>query len=161
MAIKLSRRGWNNVIIIAVILFIAVVQFPELIRQRQAPVEQAESDTSLQSLLPEPAQITKLYLPHHTFTLQESLWVAEPAINVSPKVVVDNWQSISGTVVGDEMMAQLKSQLGTPRTVEIWLQSLEEPVRVTVYQLPQFWLLQSWQGAWLAISVEESYLFPL
>ncbi|WP_299017051.1 hypothetical protein [uncultured Photobacterium sp.] len=161
MGIKLSRRGWNNVIIIAVILFIALVQFPDLIRERLKPESTPVSPSASQSLLPEQAVITRLYLPGHTLIQQGSLWIAEPATEKSPQIIVENWQSIAGTVVDEAMMTQLKPQLGTPRTVEIWLQSVEEPVRVTVYQLPQFWLLKGWQGVWLAISVDESYLFPL
>lgn len=156
---KLSRRGWNNVIIVAVVIFIAMIQLPDLIKARLDPMSSSQSP-ALQSLLPEQVTISRLVLPDHVLISQDDQWIAESGIKESPQAIVEHWQSIAGTLVDDEMMAQLKPQLGVPRTVEIWLQSAEEPVRVTVYQLPQFWLLRSWQGVWLAISVEESYLFP-
>lgn len=159
MGIKLSRRGWNNVIIIAVVLFIAVIQFPDLIRARFEPDGVAPSP-AMQSLLPEQAAVSRLVLPQNVLTLQGSQWVAEPQIEGAPQKIVEHWQAITGTVVDEVMIAQLKPQLSAPRTVEVWLQSAEEPIRVTVYQLPQFWLLRSWQGVWLAITVDESYLFP-
>ncbi|MGF1713506.1 hypothetical protein [Photobacterium chitinilyticum] len=162
MGIKLSRRGWNNVIIIAVVLFIAVIQFPDLIRERFA-TDDIHSSSNVQFLLPEQAVVSRLVLPQHVFTpqdLQGGSWTAEPQIEGAPQTFVEHWQSLAGTIVDDGMISQLKPQLSSPRTVEVWLQSADEPVRVTVYQLPQFWLLRSWQGTWLAISVDESYLFP-
>lgn len=159
MGIKLSRRGWNNVIIIAVVLFIAVIQFPDLIRARLEPDGVAPSP-AMQSLLPEQAAVSRLVLPQNVLTLQGRQWIAEPQIEGAPQKIVEHWQSIAGTVVDEAMIAKLKPQLSAPRTVEVWLHSAEEPIRVTVYQLPQFWLLRSWQGVWLAITVDESYLFP-
>ncbi|MGF1868591.1 hypothetical protein [Photobacterium indicum] len=162
---RLSRRGWNNVIIIAVVIFIAMMQLPDLIKARLASSDIASSDEVaspiLHSLLPAKATISQLVLPHHQIMKKEGIWVSEPSINTEPQVWIEHWESIAGTPVNDDMMVQLKSQLTSPRTVEIWLQSAEEPIRVTVYQQPQFWLLKSWQGSWIAISVEEAYLFPL
>ncbi|MEH6533517.1 MAG: hypothetical protein V7735_19525 [Photobacterium frigidiphilum] len=156
---RLSRRGWNNVIIVAVVIFIAMIQLPDLIKARLASSD--EASPILHSLLPAKATISQLVLPHHQIMKKEGIWVSVPSINTEPQVWVDHWQSIAGTPVNDDMMVKLKSQLTSPRTVEIWLQSAEEPIRVTVYQQPQFWLLKSWQGSWIAISVEEAYLFPL
>lgn len=158
MGIKLSRRGWNNVIIVAVVIFIAMVQIPELMKARHDATP--SSSPAVQPLLPEQSVISRLVLPRYELALQGSQWQATPAMEGSAQSLVEHWQSIAGTIVDEQMMAKLKPQLGAPRTVEVWLQSAQEPVRVTVYQLPQFWLLRSWQGAWLAVSVEESYLFP-
>ncbi len=56
----------------------------------------------------------------------------------------------------------LASQLTTPHTIEVWYQaSAEEPQRITYYQLPEFWLLKNWNDQWLAVSIEESYLFQV
>ena len=159
MSRKLSRRGWNNVIIVAVVLFIAVIQIPELIKARHGPAPSPASP-GMQALLPEQAVISRLVLPRHELELQGGEWIATPGMAADPQAIVKHWQSISGTAVDEPMMVKLKPQLGGPRTVEVWLESAQEPVRVTVYQLPQFWLLRSWQGTWLAVSVEESYLFP-
>lgn len=161
---KLSRRGWNNVIIVVVVGFIAIVQLPELIKERLSGVSSSSTTSSsspdLQRLLPEQAVISRLVLPQYQIILQDGQWGATPPMQSNVLAVVQRWQRIAGTAVDKDTMAQLKPQLTTPRTVEIWLAMAEEPIRVTVYQLPQFWLLQGWQGRWLAISVDDAYLFP-
>lgn len=160
---KLSRRGWNNVIIAAVVGFIAMVQLPELIKERFSNASSSSSTTpsaALRRLLPEQAVITQLVLPDYQLMLQGGQWAAEPSMQSDLPAVVNRWQAIAGTAVDNETITQLKPQLAAPRTVEIWLTMTEEPVRVTVYYLPQFWLLQGWEGRWLAISVDETYLFP-
>ncbi|MEJ2764478.1 hypothetical protein VV869_11035 [Photobacterium sp. MCCC 1A19761] len=159
MGVRLSRRGWNNVIIIGVILFIAVIQFPDLLRNRQAANE-AAGTPALALLLPESAEINRLVLPAHELLREESgAWRSQPPLPDAAQVVA-HWQALAGTPVEDALMAQLKPQLTAPRTAEIWLASAQEPIRVTCYQLPQFWLLRNWQGQWLAVTVDEAYLFP-
>lgn len=158
---RLSRRGWNNVIIIGVVCFIAVIQLPELVKSRfasqDAPVA---SGSALTRLLPEGAKPVRMVLPDTALSHQTLGWQAVPATSLPAHTLVAHWQTLAGTPVDDAMMAQLKPQLTTPRTVEIWLAAHEEPIRVTVYALPQFWLLSNWQGDWLALSVDEAYLFP-
>lgn len=159
MGVRLSRRGWNNVIIIAVVVLIAVIQFPELLRQRQT--QEAGSDAAVASLLPASAEVTRLVLPTHALSQAATgEWESEPPM-ADARQLVAHWQALSGTRVDEAVMTQLKPQLGKPRTVEIWLASVQEPVRVTCYQLPQFWLLRSWQGHWLAVTADEAYLFPV
>ena len=160
---RLTRRGWNNVIIIAVVCFIAVVQLPELVKQRfsgepsEASAQQVSGTTAL---LPEASTIAQLHLPYTSIDQKETGWLASPRIAVPADQLVARWQTLSGTAVSEEMVGKLKPTLPPPSSVEIWLSSQEEPVRVTVYQQPQFWLMQNWQGNWLAVSVEEAYLFP-
>lgn len=48
---RLSRRGWNNVIIIAVICFIAVVQLPELVKQRFGHEGETQAQPDMTALL--------------------------------------------------------------------------------------------------------------
>lgn len=158
---KLSRKGWNNIIIIGVLLFLAMIQLPELIQQRMmqaTPAEQASA--GLVRLLPADGSIEKLVLPNIIFSRHQQDWLSEPVIAGDPSAIVANWQDVAGTKIDSETLAQLNDKLASPRSVEVWLDNHEEPYRLTVYQLPQFWLLQNWQGEWLAITVEASYLFP-
>ncbi|MGF1724505.1 hypothetical protein [Photobacterium nomapromontoriensis] len=158
---RLSRRGWNNVIIIGVVCFIAVIQLPELVKNRFASQDApAASDAALTRLLPEGAKPVRMVLPEAELSRQSLGWQAVPALSVPAHTLIGHWQTLAGTPVSHDMMTKLKPQLTTPRTVEIWLADHEEPVRVTVYALPQFWLLNNWQGDWFALSVDEAYLFP-
>lgn len=158
---RLSRRGWNNVIIIGVVCFIAVIRLPELLQQRFATNQPEPMVASgLTRLLPEDTPMTRLSLPQVALRQSELGWLAEPPVSLPAATLAAHWQRLEGTPVNRDMMAQLQPTLQAPRTAEIWLASHEEPVRVTIYQLPQFWLLQNWQGEWLAVSVDEAYLFP-
>ncbi|MBC7001874.1 hypothetical protein BIZ37_04845 [Photobacterium sp. BZF1] len=157
---RLSRRGWNNVIIIAVICFIAVVQLPELVKQRFGHEGETQAQSDMTALLPTQAEIDQLHLPLTSVNREDGSWLAHPRVALPAEQLISHWQSLAGTAVSDEMVGKLKPTLPPPSSVEIWLAGREEPVRVTVYQQPQFWLLKNWQGEWLAISVEEAYLFP-
>ncbi|WP_330961388.1 hypothetical protein [Photobacterium sp. 53610] len=159
---KLTRRGWNNLVIIGVLLFVAIIQLPELLRQRMIPEPSVTTqDTAgLVRLLPSESRIEKLVLPDVIFSQQAGVWQSEPAISDDPAVIVSHWSGIAGTKVDADTYARLSDKLTVPRSVEVWLTDQAEPYRLTVYQLPQFWLLQNWAGEWLAITVEPGYLFP-
>ncbi|PSW11820.1 hypothetical protein C9J01_14960 [Photobacterium rosenbergii] len=157
---RLSRRGWNNVIIIAVICFIAVVQLPELVKHRFGHEGETQVQPDMTALLPTQAEIDQLHLPLTSVNREDGSWQASPRVALPADQLISHWQSLAGTAVSNEMVGKLKPTLPPPSSVEIWLAGWEEPVRVTVYQQPQFWLLKNWQGEWLAISVEEAYLFP-
>jgi hypothetical protein len=45
-------------------------------------------------------------------------------------------------------------------TIEVWYQEVEEPQRITAYPLEQFWLLNTYDGLWVAVSFEGSELLP-
>ncbi|WP_249199152.1 hypothetical protein [Photobacterium sp. GJ3] len=104
--------------------------------------------------------MTRLALPNVAFTQSAGQWQAEPVMNGDPAVLVSHWAELAGTQVDSGTFNQLSEQLTAPRSVEVWLADHEEPYRLTVYQLPQFWLLQNWQGDWLAVTVAPDYLFP-
>ncbi|MGR5064573.1 hypothetical protein [Photobacterium sp. DNB22_13_2] len=157
---RLSRRGWNNVMIIAVICFIAVVQLPEIVKQRFGQESSSLESSEMAMLLPFESTIEQLHLPHTSLKREEAGWFARPRVALPADQLISHWQALVGTAISNEMVGKLKPNLPPPSSVEIWLAGQEEPVRVTVYQQPQFWLLQNWQGEWLAVSVEEAYLFP-
>ncbi|OAN16997.1 hypothetical protein A3K86_08670 [Photobacterium jeanii] len=159
---KLSRRGWNNVIIFAVLMFIAAIQLPPLIKEKFGTTVKATVDEAplLVRLLPSDANITQLILPARHYQREGEHWLLD-GIASGDTAPIMHWRELTGTPVEPEVMAKLKPQLTQPTSVEIWLATQAEPVRVTVYQLPQFWLLQNWQAQWLAVSVEPSYLFPV
>ncbi|MGF1680918.1 hypothetical protein [Photobacterium minamisatsumaniensis] len=161
---RLSRRGWNNVIIIGVVCFIAIIQLPELLKARisgSEPSVDTVYDANLTRLLPIDVEVVKLQLPTVTLERQLSGWVAEPAIGVDIPELVSHWRTLAGTPVTAEMMEQLAPQLILPLKIDVWLEQQSEPAQVTIYQLPKFWLLQNWQGEWLAVSVDKAYLFPV
>ena len=159
---RLSRRGWNNVIIFAVIAFIAMIQLPEWVKNRATSSSSSAADTStaLIRLLPLDAQPERVVFPQTTLTHSALGWQAAPLVALPAHTLLSHWLTLEGTLVSVDIMQQLTPQLSAPRHVEFELAGQQSTVSVTVYQLPQFWLLQNGQGEWLAVSVAEAYLFP-
>ncbi|WP_299685854.1 hypothetical protein [uncultured Vibrio sp.] len=80
--------------------------------------------------------------------------------DTSAKKLSQRWKELVGTEVDAQTYTDLTPRLNTPHTIEVWYQDQEEPQRITYYRLPEFWLLKNWNDQWLAVSIEESYLFP-
>ena len=157
---RLTRRGWNNVIIIGVLAFIAVIQLPGLIRARlTTPVASVPSPAVI-PLFAQDRMIQRLLLPKMAFQHLVAGWESNPSITLDIATVVARWQALVGTEVSEQQLVSLKSQLNTPRTVEAWLVGYSQPQRITAYQLPHFWLFNNGAGQWLAVTVDADFLFP-
>ena len=157
---RLTRRGWNNVIIIGVLAFIAVIQLPGLIRARlTTPVASVPSPAVI-PLFAQDRMIQRLLLPKMAFQHLVAGWESNPSITLDIATVVARWQALVGTEVSEQQLVSLKSQLKTPRTVEAWLVGYSQPQRMTAYQLPHFWLFNNGAGQWLAVTVDADFLFP-
>ena len=105
---RLSRRGWNNVIIIAVICFIAVVQLPELVKQRFGHEGETQAQPDMTALLPTQAEIDQLHLPLTSVNREDGSWLAHPRVALPADQLISHWQSLAGTAVSDEMVGKLK-----------------------------------------------------
>ncbi|PSV97290.1 hypothetical protein [Photobacterium iliopiscarium] len=157
---RLTRRGWNNVIIIGVLAFIAAIQLPGLIRARlTTPVASVPSPAVI-PLFAQDRMIQRLLLPKMAFQHLVAGWESNPSITLDIATVVARWQALVGTEVSEQQLVSLKSQLKTPRTVEAWLVGYSQPQRITAYQLPHFWLFNNGAGQWLAVTVDADFLFP-
>lgn len=157
---RLTRRGWNNVIIIGVLAFIAVIQLPGLIRARlTTPVASVPSPAVI-PLFAQDRIIQRLLLPKMAFQHSVTGWESNPSITLDIATFIARWQTLAGTEVSEQQLVSLKSQLKTPRTVEAWLVGYSQPQRITAYQLPHFWLFNNGTGQWLAVTVDADFLFP-
>ena len=157
---RLTRRGWNNVIIIGVLAFIAVIQLPGLIRARlTTPVASVPSPAVI-PLFAQDRMIQRLLLPKMAFQHSVAGWESNPSITLDIATFIARWQTLAGTEVSEQQLVSLKSQLKTPRTVEAWLVGYSQPQRITAYQLPHFWLFNNGTGQWLAVTVDADFLFP-
>lgn len=151
---------------LSVIAFIGVLNLPTLIKAYLIEPEPEQQVSSPYPYLLNPrAELQALYFAKWSLVLEGDQWGYQlkgsaPEQNISAQERVQRWQQLVGTKVDSQTYTDLASQLSTPRTIEVWYQDQEEPQRVTYYQLPEFWLLKNWNGQWLAVSIEESYLFP-
>lgn len=156
---RLTRRGWNNVIIIGVLAFIAVIQLPELIRARFTTTEMNTSSVVI-PLFAQNRIIQRLVLPTMTFQQSAMGWKSQPVVTFDIAAVIARWQTLKGTKISQQQLSVLKKQLLLPHTVEAWFVGLSQPQRITAYQLSHFWLLNTGTGEWLAVTVAGDFLFP-
>ena len=146
-----SRRKYNNMLIIFVLLFIGVLQAPQLIKTYLLePKQQVETVTGVQPLFEGVNAIQKMHFADYDLASDTSKTDSQ---------LIKRWFTLEGTVLNEESVKVLKTKLPAPSTVEVWLENQEEPQRVTIYQAPNFWMMQNWQGEWIAVSAEEGYLF--
>lgn len=151
------RRRWNNILIIGVVAFMLILNLPSIIKTYLITPAQ---ESQYPSLLQPGHDIKAIYFSKWSLDKNQGQWRLEPMMAVDADELVQRWQDLAGTEVGDESYQKLLPQLSSPQTIEIWYEDLEEPQRITFYQTPNFWLLKNWQDKWIAVSVEESYLFP-
>ena len=138
-------------LIIFVLLFIGVLQAPQLIKTYLLePEQQVETITGVQPLFEGTNAIKKMHFADYDLTSDTS---------ETDSQLIERGFTLEGTVLNEESVKVLKTKLPAPSTVEVWLENQEEPQRVTIYQAPNFWMMQNWQGEWIAVSVEAGYLF--
>ena len=151
---------------LSVIAFIGVLNLPTLIKAYLIEPEPEQQVSSPYPYLLNPrAKLQALYFAKWSLVLEDGQWGYQlkgsaSEQNISAQERAQRWQQLVGTEVDSQTYTDLASQLSTPHTIEVWYQDQEEPQRVTYYQLPEFWLLKNWNDQWLAVSIEESYLFP-
>ncbi|WP_070968113.1 hypothetical protein [Vibrio sonorensis] len=150
------RRRWNNILILAVIAFMAVLNLPTIIQSYliEEPVN------PYPTLLSPNLELQALHTNHWSLEKNQGRWRLSVPSATSPEDLASRWQVLVGTEVDATTFEQLRPNLGSPESLEIWYKDVEEPQRTTLYQTDKFWLLDNWQGNWIAISVEKDYLFP-
>ncbi|HFG2098274.1 TPA: hypothetical protein ACGF4L_002506 [Vibrio cholerae] len=150
------RRRWNNILILSVIAFIAVINLPTVIKSYLLPYPASQ----FPSLLRTDATLQALHFPAFSLEKSREEWQSEPELSVDGQELVQRWHALTGTEVDEATYRALQPTLPNAQTIEVWYADREEPQRITFYQTPQFWLLKNWQDRWIAVSAEASYLFP-
>ena len=151
---KLTKRGWNNVLIFAIVIFVAVINAPKLIQ------EYVMSEPKLQTVLNSSWSPTALHFANWSLEVNDGQWQSSRALNIYPVDASNRWLNLEGTLVDGATVESLEPNLSSPRSIEVWYKEQEEPQRITYYQTPNFWLFKNWQNEWVAVSMDKSYLFP-
>lgn len=154
---KLSRRGWNNVLMLGVIMFMIILNMPTIIKNNFLEPEQSEYPY----LLNPNYSAQQIHFSRWSLLREASGWKATEKLSIPALELVQRWQSLVGTVVSEDTYRQLKPTLSKANTIEVWYLEKEEPQRITYYETPKFWLMKNWQQSWIAVSVDPSYLFPI
>ncbi|MGX9418657.1 hypothetical protein ACWU4D_15025 [Vibrio sp. WJH972] len=150
-------RRWNNILILGIILFIAVLNLPTIIKTYL--IDDSEA-TSYPTLFDTSHQVVALYSSDWSLIYHGNQWQSTPVLTTDTLELVQRWKELLGTPVSDEAFNAMKDNLSAANTLEVWYDGVEEPQRVTYYRTPNFWLFKNWQQQWIAVSVEDAYLFP-
>ncbi|MGL5429135.1 MAG: hypothetical protein ACRC9S_00015 [Vibrio sp.] len=150
------RRRWNNILILSVIGFIAILNLPTVIKTYLLPA----TTSTFPTLLRPGATLQALNFPQFSLEKSREEWSASRQLPIDSLQLVQRWQTLTGTEVDDATYRALQPSLPSAQTIEVWYADNQEPQRITFYQTPKFWLLKNWQDHWIAVSVEASYLFP-
>jgi len=157
---QLSKKGWNNVLMLAVIVAMIFLQLPEYLKQRRAD-NNLESSTILLTLLPTKVKVTSLKTPQYTLSSTALEWQANKPLLIGANQLIQRWQKLSGTPVTAEIFAKLNLQVQTKQTIEVICEQPDKTFNLSYYKTPKFWLFQNWQGDWFAVSVNSDYFYPL
>lgn len=152
------RRRWNNILILGIIAFIGLLNLPTLIKTYL--IDEPAVVSQHPYLLNPTQDLQALHFANWSLENNQGRWRSSIPSAIPEADLVKRWQELVGTEVNQQSFGDLKPQLGSPETIEVWYFDQEEPQRITFYQTPQFWLLKNWQGKWIAISVEPRYLMP-
>lgn len=129
--IRLSKRGWNNVLIFATLLLILVFhQSGEFFNQADLP--------KAQSLLPQEVPVMKIEYGTHTLERIGQGWRIRPGLELSEArlaTLVENWQQIIVTPFSG-------TKLQSAAVVVIWLAGQPQSVVVQITQQGEDVLLQ-------------------
>ncbi|CAH0524414.1 hypothetical protein [Vibrio hippocampi] len=152
---KITRRRWNTILIVAITLFILVMASPQLIKQYLIAPSVVDPEAAV--LNPYQAPIELNYNGVQFYF--DDQWLAIPAsLSEQAEQIVSTWGEMRGTLVDDSLLQKLRPSMESPVTVEIWYQDIEEPQRVTAYNMQTFWLIQNYNSQWLAISLNDQQL---
>ncbi|MEZ9231562.1 hypothetical protein AB4259_10830 [Vibrio amylolyticus] len=150
------RKRWNNLLMLAIVAFIGVLYLPTMIKTYL--IEPPQSPYPY--LLNPSKDLQSLHFNRWSLEKNQGRWRINKPSNISPEELADRWSQLIGTEVDDDTRQTLAPSLQNPQSIEVWYVDQEEPQRITFYQTPQFWLLNNWQGKWIALSVEPGYLLP-
>lgn len=86
------RRRWNNILILSVIAFIAVINLPTVIKSYLLP----DPASQFPSLLRTDATLQALYFPAFSLEKSREEWQSEPELSVDGQELVQRWHALTG-----------------------------------------------------------------
>lgn len=160
---KPSRRTFNNIIIIGILLFIVLINLPTYLRSHLTENEQPELikqqiQEGVIALFSSDIKVKSLQFADVTL-MQGNPWQTNAPLTISATELANRWLNLVGTEVDSETYNKLKPNLPSPSMLVVGLEQ-GATLHLPYYQLPQFWLIQNSQKRWLAMSSESHYLFP-
>ncbi|MFC5704814.1 hypothetical protein [Aeromonas eucrenophila] len=119
---KLSRKGWNNLIIVAVLIVITLLH----------RLEQAQQDNNAQrprSLLPESTVVLTWQGPSWQIERIGQGWRSGPDLGLDSAQLAAHIEAWQGW-----LLPPAEALRGTPVTLKIWVAGQSDPIEVGLYQ---------------------------
>ncbi|MGY3887390.1 hypothetical protein [Aeromonas aquatica] len=140
---KLSRKGWNNLIIVAVLIVITLLH----------RLEQAQQDNNAQrprSLLPESAVVLTWQGPSWQIERIGQGWRSGPDLGLDSAQLaaqIEGWQGW--------LLPLGEALRGTPVPLKIWVAGQSDPIEVGLYQDDGKFAALLPPSTWLSLSQQQ------
>lgn len=148
---KLTRKGWNNVLIFAVLAMIFIFNF-----SHKQTLNNERIDNAKLTLLPKQAMVLTFQGPDYVIERIGHSWRSRPDIGLAPEqleLMMNAWShhELSKLLLpeGQLPVSQYSQQY------QIWLAGVTEPVTLTLYQLDSGLVINNWQGQLLRLEEEQ------
>lgn len=140
---KLSRKGWNNVIIVAVLIVITLLHRLEI-------AQQENSAKRARPLLPADAVVLTWQGPGWQIERVGQGWRSVPDLGLDSAQLaarIDSWQGWS--------LPPGEAVRGAPVTFKVWIAGQSDPLAFGLYQNNGQYAAQLPSGSWLTLSAEQ------
>ena len=146
---RLSKKGWNNVLIFGVLLIIFVFNFRQQLNFSNSAPQRPVISPEL--------TIVEIQTPDYVMTRTGREWKREPSINLSKEnlqSIVNNWQTLPLTVLN------LQSLPSSSFILSFFVIEQDQPIIVQLHQQPNGqYILQVNEDTFLALPVEQLTAF--
>lgn len=146
---QLSRRGWNNVLIFAVLAMMLIFQYSGKNMNSDDAVSQ------YQSALPSNAVILSMQFDNIQIQRVGSQLATKPEMGLSQsqlQQIIKAWERATFKPVAEDVVI---ANLAYGINITFELVNLAEPVTLILYQIDGGYLLQNWQSQLLQIDDAE------
>jgi len=147
--VKLSRRGWNNVLIFVVLVMMLVFQY------LGKKMNSDDAVSQYQSALPSNAVILSMQFDNIQIQRVGSQLATKPELGLSqPQLqqIIKAWERATFKPVAEDVVI---ANLAYGINITFELVNLAEPVTLILYQIDGGYLLQNWQSQLLQIDDAE------
>ena len=140
---KLSRKGWNNVIIVVVLIVITLLHRLEL-------AQQENSAKRARPLLPEDAVVLTWQGPSWQIERIGQGWRSGPDLGLDSNQLaahIERWQGW--------LLPPGEAVRGAPVTLQVWIAGQNDPQTIALYQNSGQYGAQLPSGLWLSLTAEQ------
>ncbi|WP_108652505.1 hypothetical protein [Dongshaea marina] len=144
--VRLTRKGWNNVLIFAVMAIILLFQLADRRIQRNAPAEQ------ILSLLPKDAVILTWKGPDYSIERIGNSWRVQPALKISSLQIssrLDYWLHQQWPKSPNQQFPE------QGEVIRVWLAGHDQPLLLTLSRFQGDYYVRNWLGVWLQVTSED------